>query len=308
MGMEYKIAIISFIHSLAEKLKQVYQTQESSLEHAWWTVEAVTKKTKSFLLLHDTIQLSAAEYAQIENWVSKQINDHMPLAYLIGTVPFNGLEILVEPPTLIPRPETEEWCLDLIVQLQQLHTKELTILDLCTGSGCIAIALAKALPKAIIYAVDIADSAVALTKKNCAHNKVSNVHVVLSDLFEQLPANSKFDLIVSNPPYIASSEWKDLDEFVTQWEDPRALVATHDGLAILQEIIQQVPHFLRSCDEMVQKGLPQLVLEIGYQQADVVKKMMETAGFSSVMVTKDLAAKDRTVQGRIAYVASVSTL
>jgi release factor glutamine methyltransferase len=229
------------------------------------------------------------------------VYDREPLQYLIGTVPFLNTQILVAPPTLIPRIETEQWVGDLLEHLKFLPHKPLTILDLCTGSGCIAIALAKNLPQATVYAVDIMPAAIELTKKNIEHNQVKNVQVIQSDLWQQVP-QVKFDIIVSNPPYVTEQEWQELEPCVTNWEDKTALVAVHDGLDIIQRIIEQAPSFLQTPSVITKHYLPQLMIEIGYKQGKKVVDLMKATGFNDVTILQDLAQKDRVVIGSFAHV------
>ena len=156
-------------------------------------------------------------------------------------------------------------------QLQQLDSKQITILDVCTGSGCIAIALAKAFPQATVYATDIADQAIACSQENIVHNKTSNVKLIKSDLFKSIPPQLKFDLIVGNPPYIAADEWTTLEPSVTLWEDKRALVAPDGGLGIIAQIINQAPSLLKPNSDLEEHNIPQLVLEIDFTRGTELK-------------------------------------
>jgi release factor glutamine methyltransferase len=225
----------------------------------------------------------------------------MPIAYLIGNVPFNDLDILVEPPTLIPRPETEEWVIDLIAKLKTLKSHTLTILDMCSGSGCIALALAKAFPQSTVYALDLSDKAIALGKKNAAHNGIKNVTFMQSDLFNELNTQHLFDIIVSNPPYISFDEFQELDASVSTWEDKQALVAADNGTAIINDIIEDAADYLKTDSEIAHTKIPQLIIEIGYRQADIVQNLMNSAGWIAVKILKDLEGKDRVVTGRILH-------
>jgi release factor glutamine methyltransferase len=262
-------------------------------------VQAICEKTKMELIIQETVMLSPEQQHKIDQWMEYLIEDKMPLQYVLGFVPFADLEILVEPPTLIPRPETEEWCLYIIEHLLLLNNRKLKILDIATGSGCIALSCANYLPQAMIVATDIADSALELTEKNIEHNKIRNVTVIQSDLFESIPQGMKFDIILSNPPYITASEFTHLDETVTRWEDHNALVAPDNGLAIIQKIIAQAPQFIQTNDEMKQKNIPQVVIEIGYAQGATVHELMQAAGYNDILVHKDLEGKDRFVTARI---------
>ncbi|MCX5925644.1 MAG: peptide chain release factor N(5)-glutamine methyltransferase [Candidatus Dependentiae bacterium] len=268
-------------------------------EHAWWIIEAITGKKRAHLIAKHNISLTPEQHAQLEHWLHALIYEHMPLQYLIGSVPFGDLDILVEPPTLIPRPETEEWCLDLINQLQKAEIKKLTILDMCTGSGCIALALAQALPKATIYATDISNKALELAKKNAIHNKISNVTFLHSDLFDSISDLFKFDIIVANPPYIDQKEWETLAASVSEWEDKKALIAPENGLAIIEEILKIAPQYLKENKELKQHAIPQILIEIGHQQGISVHALMMNYRYNSISIKKDLAHKDRVACGRV---------
>lgn len=288
-----------YINDIRHKLSAVYEDNTLCQQYAWWILQAICEKTRTELIIQEMVVLSPEQQQKIDQWMEYLVEDKMPLQYVLGFVPFADLEILVEPPTLIPRPETEEWCLYIIEHLLLLNNKKLKILDIATGSGCIALTMADYLPQAKIVATDIANTALELTEKNIEHNKISNVTVIQSDLFESIPCGMKFDIILSNPPYITAAEFIDLDETVTRWEDHNALVAADNGLAIIAKIIAQAPQFIQTNDEMKHKNIPQIVIEIGYAQGAAVKKLMESAGYNDVLVHKDLEGKDRFVTARI---------
>ena len=296
-----------YINDIRHKLAAVYDDDTLCQQYAWWILQAICEKTKTELILQETLMMSNAQKQKIDRWIELLVVDKMPLQYVLGSVPFADCDILVEPPTLIPRPETEEWCLHIIEYLQLLDSKKMKILDLATGSGCIAIALAHHLPRAEIVATDIADAALELTEKNIEHNKIMNVTALKSDLFESIPCGMLFDLIVSNPPYISQVEFIQLEQTVTRWEDHGALVAADDGLAIIKEIIARAPVFMQTNNEMKNKNIPQVVIEIGYAQGAAVNNLMVTAGYNDVLVHKDLEGKDRFVTGRVDYVANSCT-
>lgn len=305
--MNNNYSVMHYINEIRHKLAQSYDDDLLCQQYAWWILQAICEKTKTELISQDTVMLSNAQKEQINDWIYKLVVDKMPLQYLLGSVPFNDCDILVTPPTLIPRPETEEWCAHIIEQLQLLDNKKINILDIATGSGCIAIALAHHLPLAEIVATDIAETALELTEKNIEHNKIRNITYIKSDLFASIPNGMLFHMIVSNPPYIAYSEQDDLDDAVTQWEDAGALFAQDDGLSIIKEIIVKAPQFIQAHDEMRKKNIPQVVIEIGYAQGNIVKNFMEKAGYNNVLVHKDLEGKDRFVTGRVDYVANTNS-
>ena len=293
--------IITLARTISDTLQHRFSMPD---QHAWWILEEITKKSKEQLLITEKITLTDAQQEQLNRWIEKLTKENIPLQYLIGSVPFIDLDILVEPPVLIPRPETEEWCRKLINDLAPLEDKKLLILDLCTGSGCIALALAKALPAAQIYATDISKKAIALARKNAIHNKINNVTCLVSDLFDSLSESFTFDLIVANPPYIPETEWQKLSPSVTQWEDKNALIAPQNGVALIEKIIARASTYLKNNKEIKQHNLPQLLIEIDHTQGQKVKKIMEQHHFVDVQICKDLAGKDRVACGRINSVAT----
>jgi len=301
--MDTNYGVMHYINDIRHKIAIAYGDDTLCQQYAWWILQAICGKTKTELISGDTVMLTSQQKSTIDRWVYELVYDKKPLQYILGSVPFNDCDILVEPPTLIPRPETEEWCFHLIEFLRLLENAKIKILDLCAGSGCIAIALARHLPLAEIVATDIVDAAIELIEKNIEHNKVIHVTPIKSNLFESIPIGMLFDLIVSNPPYITATEYGELDESVMRWEDRRALMAADDGLAIIKKIIVQAPQFIQINEEMKRKNIPQVVIEIGYAQGAVVRKLMNAAGYNDVLVHKDLEGKDRFVAGRVDYVA-----
>jgi release factor glutamine methyltransferase len=290
---------IALVSEIKEKLLPVYHDPQLRQQYAWWTLEHITGLSQAALIGSPDFQLTEEQENKLFFWLDALVNAHMPIQYLISSVPFNGLEILVKEPVLIPRPETEEWTLALCEKLQQLPHKNIEILDLCTGTGCIALTLAKHLPEANILATDISTAAVALAQKNVAHNALENITIIESDLFELIPAGQKFDLIVGNPPYISPEEWQALDRSVMAWEDKRALVADDQGLALIKKIITQTPAYIRHNKELAEKNIPHLMLEIGHTQAPAVTKLLKDAGYIQVQIRCDLEGKNRVVSGRI---------
>lgn len=166
-----------------------------------------------------------------------------PVAYLVASKEFYSLPFLVNQDVLIPRPDTE--CLvDVALRIAKKENWK-TILDLGTGSGCIAIALAKSLPQVKIVAVDISPKALAVASKNAITNKVADrVSFILGDLFAPLEKGLAFDAIVSNPPYIPDSDIKDLDKDVKDYEPRLALSGGTDGFSVFDRILAEVGLFL----------------------------------------------------------------
>jgi release factor glutamine methyltransferase len=258
------------------------------------------------LIAQDALELTLQQEQALEHALTQLIDEHMPIQYLLGSVPFGDLTLLVQPPILIPRPETEQWTLELAAELKKTPTTiPLRILDLCTGSGCVALALAHALPHATVIGTDINEDALMLARTNAQHNNIKNATFVLSDLFDKLTHLEKFDLIVANPPYIDPEEFHTLDASVTTWEDHHALIADNHGLAIIARIAQESPNFLRDNPDLAPYSIPQLVMEIGYTQAQAVTNLCKKAGFNMVTVHKDLEEKDRVIWAKKDHVATL---
>lgn len=298
-----KINIGHLIAQIEQKLLPKFKDKTLRNQYGWWLIEAITGKKEITLITEQEIKWPDADQKKLDEYLDTLINKDMPLQYLLGSTPFADLDILCKPPVLIPRPETEEWCINLIEQLKPVRDQKLWILDLCTGSGCIALALAKALPKATIYGSDSADAALDLAQENGAHNHIANATFLRSDLFAQIPQEFKFDLIVGNPPYIPPQDWPTLEKSVSQWEDKHALIAEDHGLALLKKIIDAAPEYIKPNDALKKLKIPQLMLEIDYTQGATVAEYMKQHDYTSIKISKDLEGKDRVASGRIDNVA-----
>ncbi|KAI7894139.1 S-adenosyl-L-methionine-dependent methyltransferase [Mucor mucedo] len=245
--------------------------------------------------IHD--KLSEQEQTQLEKYINQRVFDHKPLQYILGSQPFCDLDIVTRPPILIPRWETEEWTYKVIQLMHQYLDKSrpLRILDICTGSGCIALALAKHLPKdsAQIIGLDISNKAISLANHNLNIHKLSIRNAVEfreKDVFN-LDLKEPVDMIVSNPPYITHDEYNSLDPDVKEWEDPRALVADEQGTRIHKRIIQVAKH----C-RPYNNDLPRLFMEVGgTHQIKPLTEEMQINGLNDIEVWKDLADKDRVI-------------
>ncbi|MBC3346443.1 peptide chain release factor N(5)-glutamine methyltransferase [Pseudomonas sp. SWRI196] len=209
-----------------------------------------------------------------------------PVAYILGQQGFWNLDLEVAPHTLIPRPDTE-----LLVEtaLALLPATPARVLDLGTGSGAIALALASERPAWTVTAVDRVLEAVALAERNRQRLDLRNVTVLSSHWFSALDGE-RFELIISNPPYIAATD-PHLAEGDVRFEPASALVAGHDGLDDLRTIIAQAPDHL--------KAGGWLMLEHGYDQADAVRDLLQTQGFTEVHSRKDLGGHERISLGRL---------
>ena len=254
---------------------------------AWWILESITCKSKLKLMFDAEFKLTDSQAKKLKDWLDK-MNQNYPLQYLLGSVPFLNLKINVEAPVLIPRPETENWVSELIQKFLPLKDQNLFVLDIGCGTGCIGLALAKAFPNWNVIGVDISDKALELSIKNKKENQLQNINFLKSDLFECVP-EKKFDLIVSNPPYISLDQYETLEGSVAKWEDKQALVAPFDGIALIHQIIDLSPEFLEKRFE----GFPSLVVEIDSTQKERVSKLLQDSPFKKFEIAPDQFLRDR---------------
>ncbi len=232
--------------------------------------------------------LTPEERSLYREYVSRRARRE-PVQYILGETEFYGLPFRVSPAVLIPRPDTELLVDAAIEYLQSRALAAPKILDIGTGSGCIAVALARRFPAAEIWGVDISAAAIELAAANAARNAVE-IRLLTGDYFEmtaQLPP--AFDVIVSNPPYIAEKEWAAIQPEVRQFEPREALLAGADGLDFYRRLVAALP--------APSAGNGAVFLEVGYAQAEAVAKMLEQRGFLTE-VRKDLQRIDRVVTAR----------
>ena len=212
---------------------------------------------------------------------------HIPLQYIINKQNFYGLDLYVNESVLIPRYDTEN-IVDCIVQDFE-GSKDISVLDLCTGSGCIAISLKKNGFKKV-FALDISDKALEVAKHNAyIHN--ADITFIKSDLYKELPNDIRFDLIVSNPPYIRSGEIEKLDDEVKDFEPKLALDGGKDGLDFYKKILNLSKDFINKNGS--------LYFEIGYDQAKDVVDLAKKEGYYNIKIIKDLSGKDRGISMRV---------
>ncbi len=219
-----------------------------------------------------------------------------PLQYILGNVEFYGLKIKVGQGVLIPRPETELLA-EEVIRLFTVHCSPFTVLDLCTGSGCLALAIAKHFPDAEVYGSDISKDAIRYAKENAGLNGIRNAVFLKGSLFEPLKQimfsgvqSFKFDVIVSNPPYIRSGDMPNLQPEINKWEPRNALNGGEDGLSYYRKILSEARGYL-----MI-SGV--IFLEIGEGQAEEVSVIAMQNGFCNISVIKDYAGIERIVSAR----------
>ena len=211
--------------------------------------------------------------------------NNTPLAYILGNAEFYGYLFTVTPDTLIPRPETELLC-EQIINKHKHSSNKLDILDMCTGSGCIAITLAKNL-NSCVSAVDISTSALNVAKLN-ANNLQAKINFIHSNMFDKI--TGKYDIIVSNPPYIQSNEINNLMQSVKDFEPHLALDGGTDGLDFYKTINNLAPKFLKTNGK--------LYLEIGYNQGKAISELLST-NFDNIQVIKDYNGLDRIITANL---------
>ncbi|MCR5311997.1 MAG: peptide chain release factor N(5)-glutamine methyltransferase [Lachnospiraceae bacterium] len=236
----------------------------------------------NYLFAHGDAPVDKEREARFLNLIKKRAA-RIPLQHLTGTQGFMGLEFKVSPAVLIPRPDTE--CL-VEEALKELHDG-MRILDMCTGSGCILLSLLKYSNDCEGVGSDISEEALKIASEN-AENLSVKAEFVRGDLFENV--TGRFDLLVSNPPYIVTCEIEELMPEVRDHDPFIALNGHEDGLFFYQRIINECPGYLN-------RGA-YVFFEIGCEQGAAVSGLLESAGFKDVEVLKDLAGLDRVVKGR----------
>ena len=236
---------------------------------------------------------TAEELSKYRGWV-RRCSQHEPVAYLVGKAHFYSLEFKVEPGVLVPRPETELLVTEGLTFLRGTTRPTVDVLDVCTGSGCVAVALAGNVVEAEVVAVDNSADALAIAKQNIeAHDLEARIVACESDLFGGVEQSGKalFDLIVSNPPYVSAGEFEKLDANVREYEPREALVGGEDGLDVVRRIVGEAEPYLADC------GM--LMLEVGYDQAGEVGRLFEKAGYlTDVSTVRDHQGHERVVMGR----------
>lgn len=251
-------------------------------------LQAVTKRSKSAIFAFSETMLSESELVELAEKLARRVKGE-PMAYILGQREFWSLPLKVSTSTLIPRPDTErlvELALDFAYKRLE-NQKNLQILDLGTGTGAIALALASELgEKAQIIGVDFQAEAVKLAEENRENLGFSNVQFLQSDWFSAF-ANQRFDLIVSNPPYI-DAEDENLTVGDVRFEPLTALVADNNGLSDLQNIIKNAPLYLK----------PQgaLMLEHGWQQGEQVRNLFDLNVWEAIETAQDYGGNDRVTQ------------
>ena len=250
-------------------------------------LEHVLARPRAWLLAHDTDPLEDAAVQAFHALVQRRLAGE-PMAYLVATREFMGHAFRVGPDVLIPRPDTEV-LVETAIACLQAGGPAPRVLDMGTGSGAIAISLALAVPRAQVWALDNSPAALAVAQDN-ARRLQADVRFIESDWFAALPASARFDLIVSNPPYIAVDD-PHLQTGDVRFEPRQALTDGSDGLSAIRILAGQASRVLSAAG--------QLWIEHGWQQAAAVRGLLVAAGFAQVQSRHDLSGIERITGGEL---------
>lgn len=247
----------------------------------------VMPRTKYLMVMNDECQ-DEERILDYYDCISKRA-EHIPLQHLTGHQEFMGFDFKVSPDVLIPRQDTETVVEEAIHEICDISKSKSTIkvLDMCTGSGCIGISIDKLVPATEVTCVDISDKALEIANLNKLHNE-SDVTLTQSDLFQNI--TDKYDLIISNPPYIPTKVIDGLMPEVKEHEPMLALDGMEDGLSFYEKITKAAVNYLNEGGR--------LVYEIGHNQGKEVSDMMIREGFVEVRVIDDLSGNNRCVKGK----------
>lgn len=260
------------------------EIEDANLD-AWLLLEYVSGISRSWYFVHEDEEISENDIEEYQILI-EQRGKHIPLQQLTKEAYFYGMKFFVNENVLIPRQDTEV----LVEQVLSLSKgkENLKLLDMCTGSGCILLALLANLKQASGTGVDLSEKALEVAQRNGEELGIE-VSWVQSDLFDKV--SGSYDIIVSNPPYIETSVIEGLMDEVKLYEPRMALDGTEDGLFFYREITMQAGKYLKN------NGI--LAFEIGYNQGKAVSEFMKENGYKEVQVLQDLAGLDRVVTGRI---------
>ncbi|MCC9066712.1 peptide chain release factor N(5)-glutamine methyltransferase [Flavobacterium piscisymbiosum] len=243
------------------------------------------------LALNHELTFSESDFVVWDSLLA-QLKKEVPIQYLLGKTNFYGLDFEVNENVLIPRPETEELVEWIINENSKVDkAKTIKILDIGTGSGCIAISLAKNIPNARVYAMDISKKAIETAKRNAANNK-TDVTFILQDVLNAEELKCNFDIIVSNPPYVRNLEKEEIKKNVLDYEPHLALfVEDNDALVFYRKIAALAQN------NLLENG--QLYFEINQYLGCEMKDLLEKMNFENIELRKDIYDNDRMIFGKV---------
>jgi len=253
----------------------------------------IIRKDRVWLITHRDDVLGDNPQQDFDDAIRRRIRRE-PLQHIIGSQEFWGLEFKVTPDVLIPRPETE-FIIEAALAIVHKRNQQVRIIDLCTGSGCIAVSLAKELTSANVIATDASEKALAVARENARNHGVADrIRYLEGDLFdplEELDIRGQIDFIVSNPPYVRAGDMATLQPEVKDYEPLMALIAGPEGTEIAQRIIKHATEYLKK------NGA--LIMEMGLGQAEALINMVEATGtYAKPEILKDLAGIERVLVAR----------
>lgn len=250
----------------------------------------VLKTTRLSILTDPDRPLAKAELADYRA-LHKRRRSAEPVAYLLGAREFYGRSFQVDKRVLVPRPDTET-LVDVAMERTAHRSLDARVLDLCTGSGCVAITLACERQTWSVLGIDLSADAVEVATLNAARlGAAPRAWFQTSDLYAGVAADSRFELITANPPYIAETEAAELPRTIRAFEPAMALFGGQDGLSLIRPIIDQAPSFLS------EEGV--LAMEVGAGQAPIVAELFAARGFTDIDLRKDYGGIERVVSGRL---------
>lgn len=249
---------------------------------AWLLLSLVCQIDRNFYYMYGGEEMELEKSRQYEMLLDKRAS-HIPLQYITGEQEFMGMTFHVDSSVLIPRQDTEI----LVEEALKVITPGMEILDICTGSGCIAVSIAKLKPDVKVWAADVSQQALQVAKENSKENE-AEVLFFQSDMFEKI--DKKFDVILSNPPYIPTEVIKGLMPEVRDFEPMLALDGEKDGLKFYRILAKEGKKHLNPGGR--------LMVEIGYDQGEAVRELFWQQGYREIKVIKDLAGLDRVVIGK----------
>ena len=296
VGQTWKLAQMELVKKLE------LDPGEARIE-AYMLLQQVLGVNHAWLISHENDAIENSREEAFKALFNRRLNGE-PIAYILGHREFYGLDFLVTPDTLIPRPDTETLVEAVLAKIPVAYPAnflyaEISVLDLGTGSGAIALAIAKNRPEVLLTAVDASIGALEVAKKNAQNLAISNVQFVLSHWFDGLADENngcaKFDIIVSNPPYIEQNDIH-LSQGDLRFEPISALASGEDGLDDIRQIIDNCLIYLK----------PQgwLMLEHGCNQAESVADLMAETGLTCIVTIKDLGGNDRVTIAKNSLIVS----
>jgi release factor glutamine methyltransferase len=232
--------------------------------------------------------LTSTEITRFKDLLKRRLG-HEPLQYILGETEFMGLALKVNPHVLIPRPETELVVEKTLETIKELSEGAPRVLDIGTGSGNIAIAVAHYAPHVVVTALDVSGEALAVAEENVRRHALDNVTLENVDLFSDRLPGPGFDLVVSNPPYVSAEEFRKLEPEVRDFEPPLATTDESDGLRFMRRI--------SAVAESILNPGGAVILELGHGQSDKTREMFGVAGLEKIQVFEDYASIPRVIRG-----------